>query len=63
MVVTAEGMRSYKSGTKHCEEARKTIGADTGWLHVAGSLCHGHLMVKIFDVSLKPIPEPVVRIF
>ena len=51
MVVTAEGVRWYKSGTKHFEEARKTIGANTGWLHVAGSLCHGHLMVKIFDIS------------
>jgi 2-haloalkanoic acid dehalogenase type II len=39
-VVTAEQVRSYKPGTKHFEEARRIIGADTGWLHVAASLYH-----------------------
>ena len=40
IVVTAERVRSYKPGTKHFEEARKIIGPDTGWLHVAASLYH-----------------------
>ncbi len=38
LVVTAERVRSYKPGTEHFEEARRTIGADRGWLHVAASL-------------------------
>ena len=40
LVVTAEHVRSYKPETEHFEEARKTIGADRGWLHVATSLYH-----------------------
>jgi 2-haloalkanoic acid dehalogenase type II len=40
LVVTAERVRSYKPGTKHFEEARRIIGGDTGWLHVAASLYH-----------------------
>jgi len=40
LVVTAERVRSYKPGTEHFEEARKIIGADRGWLHVAASLYH-----------------------
>jgi len=40
LVVTAERVRSYKPGTEHFEEARRTIGADRGWLHVAASLYH-----------------------
>ena len=40
LVVTAERVRSYKPGTEHFEEARRTIGADRAWLHVAASLYH-----------------------
>ena len=40
LVVTAERVRSYKPGTEHFEEARRIIGADRGWLHVAASLYH-----------------------
>ena len=40
LVVTAESVRSYKPGTEHFEEARRIIGADRGWLHVATSLYH-----------------------
>jgi 2-haloalkanoic acid dehalogenase type II len=40
LVVTAERVRSYKPGTEHFEEARRTIGADRGWLHVAASVYH-----------------------
>ena len=40
LVVTAERVRSYKPETEHFEEARRTIGADRGWLHVAASLYH-----------------------
>jgi 2-haloalkanoic acid dehalogenase type II len=40
LVVTAERVRSYKPGTEHFEEARRIIGADRGWLHVAASVYH-----------------------
>ncbi|HEV2119454.1 MAG TPA: HAD-IA family hydrolase [Candidatus Bathyarchaeia archaeon] len=40
IVVTAEHVRSYKPGTKHFLEARKRIGPNRGWLHVAASLYH-----------------------
>ena len=40
LVVTAERVRSYKPETEHFEEARRIIGADRGWLHVAASLYH-----------------------
>ena len=40
LVVTAERVRSYKPGTEHFEEARRIVGADRGWLHVAASLYH-----------------------
>jgi len=40
LVVTAERVRSYKPGHEHFEEARRTIGADREWLHVAASLYH-----------------------
>lgn len=40
IVVTAERVRSYKPGMKHFEEARKVIGLDRAWLHVAASLYH-----------------------
>ena len=40
LVVTAERVRSYKPRTRHFEEARRIIGADVGWLHVAASLYH-----------------------
>lgn len=40
LIVTAERVRSYKPGTEHFEEARRIIGADRGWLHVAASLYH-----------------------
>jgi 2-haloacid dehalogenase/putative hydrolase of the HAD superfamily len=40
LVVTAELVRSYKPRTEHFEEARRIVGADRGWLHVAASLYH-----------------------
>jgi 2-haloalkanoic acid dehalogenase type II len=40
MVITAEKLRSYKPGTKHFEEARRVMGANASWLHVAGSIYH-----------------------
>ena len=40
LVVTAERVRSYKPETEHFEEARRIIGADREWLHVAASLYH-----------------------
>jgi 2-haloalkanoic acid dehalogenase type II len=40
LIVTAERVKSYKPGTEHFEEARRIIGADRGWLHVARSLYH-----------------------
>jgi 2-haloalkanoic acid dehalogenase type II len=40
IVVTAERVRSYKPETKHFDEARKIIGPERGWLHVAASLYH-----------------------
>ena len=40
LVVTAQRVRSYKPGLEHFEEARRIIGADRGWLHVAASLYH-----------------------
>lgn len=40
LIVTAEQVRSYKPHVKHFQEARKSIGPDRGWLHVAASLYH-----------------------
>ena len=40
LIVTAERVRSYKPAPEHFEEARRIIGADRGWLHVAASLYH-----------------------
>jgi 2-haloalkanoic acid dehalogenase type II len=40
IVVTAERVRSYKPGFKHFQEARRIIGDDRTWLHVAASLYH-----------------------
>ncbi len=48
LIVTAEQVRSYKPGKAHFERARKIIGGESRWVHVAGSLYH--------DV------EPAVRI-
>jgi 2-haloalkanoic acid dehalogenase type II len=40
IVITAEQVRSYKPAAKHFVEARKVIGVDKRWLHVAASLYH-----------------------
>lgn len=40
IVITAEQVKSYKPAPKHFEEARKIIGVDKRWLHVAASLYH-----------------------
>ncbi len=40
IVITAEQIRSYKPRPKHFEEARKAIGQNRKWLHVAASLYH-----------------------
>jgi len=62
LVVTAERVRSYKPGTEHFEEARRIIGADRGWLHVAASLYHdiepaSRLGIKTVWVNRKNSPE------
>jgi 2-haloalkanoic acid dehalogenase type II len=62
LVVTAERVKSYKPGTKHFEEARKIIGADTSWLHVAASLYHdvepaSRLGIKTVWVNRKNEPR------
>ena len=62
LVVTAERVRSYKPGTEHFEEARRIIGADRGWLHVAASLYHDiepavRLGIKTVWVNRKNSPE------
>ncbi len=40
MIVTAENVKSYKPGLAHFEEARRIIGNDRSWLHVAASRYH-----------------------
>ncbi len=40
IVVTAEKVRSYKPRPAHFEEARRIIGSDRTWLHVADSWYH-----------------------
>ncbi len=62
LVVTAERVRSYKPGTEHFEEARRIIGADRGWLHVAASLYHDiepslQLGIRTAWVNRKNSPE------
>ena len=62
LVVTAERVRSYKPGTEHFEEARRIIGADRGWLHVAASLHHdiepaSRLGINAAWVNRKNSPE------
>ena len=62
LVVTAERVRSYKPATEHFEEARKIIGADRGWLHVAASLYHdiepaSRLGINAVWVNRKNSPE------
>ena len=62
LVVTAERVRSYKPGTEHFEEARRIVGADRGWLHVAASLYHdiepaSRLGINAAWVNRKNSPE------
>ena len=62
LIVTAERVRSYKPETEHFEEARRIIGADRGWLHVAASLYHdiepaSRLGIKTVWVNRKKSPE------
>jgi len=62
LIVTAERVRSYKPGTEHFEEARRIIGADRGWLHVAASLYHdiepaSRLGINTAWVNRKNSPE------
>lgn len=40
LTITAEHIQSYKPNPKHFEEARKVIGSDKRWLHVAASFYH-----------------------
>ena len=40
LIVTAQQVRSYKPGKAHFERARKIIGGESTWVHVAGSLYH-----------------------
>ncbi len=62
LIVTAERVRSYKPGTEHFEEARRIVGADRGWLHVAASLYHdvepaSRLGINTAWVNRKNSPE------
>lgn len=62
LVVTAQRVRSYKPGPEHFEEARRIIGADRGWLHVAASLYHDiepatRLGINTVWVNRKNSPE------
>jgi len=62
LVITAERVRSYKPGTKHFDEARKILGPDTNWLHVAASLYHDiepatRLQIKTIWVNRKNSPK------
>ncbi len=62
VIVTAEHVRSYKPGSKHFEEARRIIGADRNWLHVAASLYHdiepaSRLQIRSVWVNRKKSPE------
>lgn len=62
LVVTAQRVKSYKPGSEHFEEARRIIGADRGWLHVAASLYHDiepatRLGVNTVWVNRKNSPE------
>ena len=62
LIVTAERVRSYKPGTEHFEEARRIVGADRGWLHVAASLYHdvepaSRLGINTVWVNRKNSPE------
>lgn len=40
IVVTAQRVRSYKPNPRHFEEAKRMIGSNKRWLHVASSLYH-----------------------
>jgi FMN phosphatase YigB (HAD superfamily) len=62
LVVAAERVKSYKPRTEHFEQARRIIGADRGWLHVAASLYHdiepaSRLGIDTAWISRKNSPE------
>ena len=63
LIVTAEQVRSYKPGKAHFERARKIIGGESTWVHVAGSLYHDvepavRLGVKVVWVNRKGLALP-----
>lgn len=50
-VVTAQRVRSYKPSPRHFEEAKRLIGPDRQWLHVAGSLYHDIAPASALGIS------------
>ena len=62
-IVTAQQVRSYKPRSAHFERARKVIGSESVWVHVAGSLYHDvepamRLGVPVVWVNRKRLPLP-----
>lgn len=62
-IVTAQQVRSYKPRSAHFERARKIIGSESVWVHVAGSLYHDvepamRLGVPVVWVNRKRLPLP-----
>jgi 2-haloacid dehalogenase/putative hydrolase of the HAD superfamily len=63
LIVTAEKVRSYKPGLAHFEEARRIIGDDRTWLHVAASWYHdiepaANLGIHVVWVNRTKVPSP-----
>ena len=63
LIVTAEQVRSYKPEKAHFERARKIIGGESNWVHVAGSLYHDvepavRLGVQVVWVNRKGLALP-----
>ena len=68
LIVTAEQVHSYKPGRAHFERARKIIGVESTWVHVAGSFYHDvepavQLAVPVVWVNRKglALPENIPR--
>jgi 2-haloalkanoic acid dehalogenase type II len=63
IVVTAEMVRSYKPGRAHFDRARKIIGNEAEWVHVAGSFYHDiepatKLGIRAMWVNRRGVPAP-----
>jgi 2-haloalkanoic acid dehalogenase type II len=64
IIVTAEDVKSYKPDIKHFEVAKKKIGKNKKWLHVAGSLYHDvepalKLGIPVVWVNRKGVPATI----